>query len=57
MSTKSNKATTVLNQIILTVIAAIFATPLVIMMKVSLQGEGIGNYIAVLTHPAIPRFF
>ncbi|MCU6793859.1 carbohydrate ABC transporter permease [Paenibacillus sp. WQ 127069] len=57
MSTKSNKATTVLNQIILTVIAAIFATPLVIMMMVSLQGEGIGNYIAVLTHPAIPRFF
>ncbi|WP_165972206.1 carbohydrate ABC transporter permease [Paenibacillus piri] len=59
MLTQSNSKTktTVLAQLLLTILAAIFAAPLVIMIAVSLQGEGLGNYAAVLTHPAIPRFF
>ncbi|NOU98397.1 ABC transporter permease subunit [Paenibacillus sp. LMG 31456] len=57
MLTDSSKKTTIIAQLILTVLAAVFATPLVIMLMVSFQGEGLGNYIAVLTHPAIPRFF
>ena len=44
-------------QLVLTVLAIIFAAPLVIMIRVSLQGDGLGNYLAVLQHPLIPRFF
>jgi raffinose/stachyose/melibiose transport system permease protein len=44
-------------QLILTLFALLFAAPLVITFMVSLQGEGMGNYLAVLQHPMIPRFF
>ena len=52
-----SKRSAIISQIVLTVLAVLFATPLVIMFRVSLQGEGIQNYAAVLTHPLIPRFF
>ena len=44
-------------QLILTVLALVFISPLIIMVRVSLQGGGWGNYLAVLQHPLIPRFF
>jgi raffinose/stachyose/melibiose transport system permease protein len=44
-------------QVALTVLAVIFAFPLGVMVLVSLRGQGIGNYVAVLQHPMIPRFF
>lgn len=44
-------------QAALTLLALIFAGPLLIAAGVSLQGEGLGNYWAVLNHPLIPRYF
>jgi len=44
-------------QVILTLLAIVYAAPLVVMFSISLQGEGFGNYVAVLSHPMIPRFF
>src|SRR5215204_4585785 len=44
-------------QLILTLMAAVFVFPLAVMALVSLRGEGLGNYAAVLRHPMIPRFF
>lgn len=52
-----SRRSTIVSQLVLTVLAVIFAAPLVILFKVSLQGEGFGNYVAVLTHPLIPSFF
>ena len=44
-------------QLILTALAAVFIAPLIIMIRVSLQGSGLGNYLAVLQQPLLPRFF
>lgn len=44
-------------QVILTVLAMLFMLPLLIAVRVSLQGEGLGNYLTVIQHPTIPRFF
>lgn len=43
-----SKQTTFWSQVILTILAIIFISPLIIAIKISLQGEGIGNYFAVL---------
>jgi len=53
----SSRWANVTAQLVLTVLALIFAAPLVVMLGVSLQGDGLGNYLAVLQHPLIPRFF
>jgi raffinose/stachyose/melibiose transport system permease protein len=44
-------------QAVLTALALLYAGPLLIAARVSLQGEGLGNYRAVLRHPLIPRYF
>ena len=44
-------------QLVLTLLALVFIFPLALMFSVSLRGEGFGNYLAVLRHPMIPRFF
>jgi len=44
-------------QSFLTLLAMLFAIPLVFMISISLQGRGFDNYMAILTHPLIPRFF
>lgn len=44
-------------QIVLTVLAIVFLLPLLIAVKVSLQGRGFGNYLTVIQHPLMPRFF
>ncbi len=44
-------------QVVLTLLAFLFMAPLAITLVVSLQGEGLGNYLAVIRHPMIPRFF
>jgi len=44
-------------QLVLTLLALLFVFPLAVMVSVSLRGEGFGNYLAVLRHPMIPRFF
>lgn len=41
----------------LTLLVAPFVFPLVIMVKISLQGDGLGNFTAVLTHANFGRFF
>lgn len=53
----ASRRTTIILQIGLTVLAAIFLMPLLIMFQVSLRGQGFGNYLAVLQQPMIPRFF
>ncbi|MDP9380867.1 MAG: carbohydrate ABC transporter permease [Chloroflexota bacterium] len=44
-------------QLALTLLALVFVAPLVMTARVSLQGEGLGNYSAVLTQPLLPQFF
>jgi raffinose/stachyose/melibiose transport system permease protein len=46
-----------LSQLLLTILGLLFAMPLILLFKVSFQGQGIGNYIAVLSLPQLPRFF
>lgn len=48
---------TLMAQLALTVLALPFLLPLWVLFTTSWRGEGIGNYIAVLQHPLIPRFF
>jgi len=48
---------TLIAQVILTLLAIVFALPLVAVIGVSLRGEGLQNYVTVLTHPLFPRFF
>jgi raffinose/stachyose/melibiose transport system permease protein len=57
MFEQTSKTVTIMIQLFLTILAVLFAAPLIIMFKVSLQGEGIGNYAAVLKQPMISRFF
>ena len=52
-----SKQTTFWSQVILTILAIIFISPLIIAIKISLQGEGIGNYLAVLKNPMLPHLF
>lgn len=54
MSSRWGKIAT---QSVLTVLAVVFAAPLFILFRVSLQGEGLRNYWAVLSNPLIPSFF
>lgn len=51
------KLDVVVAQTVLTVFAVLFAAPLVVMVLVSLEGSGLGNYLAVLQQPLVPRFF
>lgn len=44
-------------QIVLTVLALLFLLPLLIALRVSLQGGGLENYLAVIRQPLVPRFF
>lgn len=57
MFNSTSRLTTVICQIALTILAIIFAAPLVVMFSVSLQGRGIENYRIVLELPYTPRFF
>ena len=57
MFTGVTRRYTAVFQVLLTLIALVFALPLAVMLRVSLQGQGLGNYVAVLQHPMIPRFF
>ena len=43
-----DRKTTFISQFILTVLAIIFSLPLIVMIKVSLQGRGFENYIKVI---------
>lgn len=45
----------IMAQLILTLLAILFIMPLIIMVKISLTGDGIGNYLAVLRIPMITR--
>ena len=54
---KTNTFSTLVRQFILTLLAVLFVIPLIIMLIVSFRGEGIGNYVAVLTHSLFPGFF
>lgn len=47
----------ILQQIVLTALALAFLLPLLIAARVSLQGDGFGNYLTVIQQPLIPRFF
>ncbi|XID91993.1 carbohydrate ABC transporter permease [Paenibacillaceae bacterium WGS1546] len=57
MFAHTSKWVTVGIQGALTLLAVLFAVPLVLMIGISLQGRGFDNYVAILTHPLIPRFF
>jgi raffinose/stachyose/melibiose transport system permease protein len=57
MFNSTPRSVTVICQILLTVLAIIFAAPLVVMFRVSLQGRGLVNYQMVLELPYVPRFF
>ena len=43
-----DKKTTLISQLILTVLAIIFSLPIFVMFKISLQGRGFENYIKVI---------
>jgi len=45
------------SQILLTVLAFLFALPLLVLFAVSLQGQGLVNYLTVLSLPQLPQFF
>jgi ABC-type glycerol-3-phosphate transport system permease component len=47
----------ILLQVVLTLLIVPFAYPLIEMVRGSLVGDGIGNYVAVLTRPELPLFF
>jgi raffinose/stachyose/melibiose transport system permease protein len=51
------RSTTSICQVLLTVLAIIFAAPLLVMVSVSLQGRGFVNYQMVLEQPYVLRFF
>lgn len=53
----SSKAATAFYQVLLTVFGLIFAFPVCVMLKVSLGGEGLGNYLAVVKLEQFPRYF
>jgi len=53
----TSRQVTIVCQILLTLLALVFAAPLLVMIKVSLQGRGLGNYLLVLQQPYLPRFF
>ncbi len=57
MLLKRSVRTNITVQVVLTIVALIFAAPLIITFVVSLQGEGFVNYLTVLQNPQIPRFF
>src|SRR4051812_32926257 len=44
-------------QVAMLVLATIFALPVLAAVMISFRGEGLGNYLAVLAHPLVPRFF
>ena len=48
MLISKDRKTTFISQFILTVLAIIFSLPLIVMIKVSLQGRGFENYIKVI---------
>lgn len=45
------------SQLVLTVLAFLFALPLILLFKISFEGQGFGNYLAVLSLPQLPQFF
>ena len=47
----------VIPQVVLTILALLFALPLILLFEVSFQGQGIGNYQAVLSLPQLPQAF
>lgn len=57
MFSMSTRRFALVPQLILTLLALLFALPLLVMLGVSLQGQGLGNYLAVLSLPQLPRFF
>ncbi len=48
---------TVICQALLTLLALVFAAPMVVMFAVSFQGRGFNNYLLVIQQPYVPRFF
>lgn len=38
-------------------LTAVFIAPMFVALSVALRGQGIGNFVTVLTHPALPGFF
>src|SRR5260221_70399 len=50
------RSVTILCQVLLTVFGIIFAAPLLVMIAVSVQGRGLGNYLMVIQQPYLPRF-
>ncbi len=57
MLISKNKKTTIISQIILTILALIFLFPIFVMFKISLQGRGIENYYKVLSLDYVYKFF
>src|SRR5260221_13928461 len=52
----THRSVTILCQLLLTVFRIIFAAPLLVMIAVSVQGRGLGNYLMVIQQPYLPRF-
>ena len=57
MLISKNKKTTIISQVILTVLALIFLFPVFVMFKISFQGKGIENYYKVLSLDYVYQFF
>lgn len=57
MFNTTSRLTTVICQILLTLLGIVFAVPLVVMVAISLQGRGLENYQMVFNIPNVARFF
>ena len=57
MLISKNKKTTIISQIILTILALIFLFPVFVMFKISFQGRGIENYYKVISLDYVYKFF
>ena len=57
MLIQKDKKTTIISQLILTILAIIFLLPIVVMFKVSFQGRGFENYLKVIRLEYVYQFF
>ena len=57
MLIQKDKKTTIISQLILTILAIIFLLPIIVMFKVSFQGRGFENYLKVIRLDYVYQFF
>ena len=57
MLIQKDKKTTIISQLLLTILAIIFLLPVIVMFKISFQGRGFENYLKVIRLEYVYQFF